>query len=79
MRDYLTAMSDFDYQRAVSHSLHGDLTALNACVECCDRHALPGRIALFWEGRDASSASYTFTELQAHAARFANFLLAQGV
>ncbi|NMZ56955.1 AMP-binding protein [Pseudomonas lundensis] len=79
MRDYLTAMSDFDYQRAVSHSLHGDLTALNACVECCDRHALPGRIALFWEGRDASSASYTFTELQTHAARFANFLLAQGV
>ncbi|OZY57436.1 AMP-binding protein [Pseudomonas lundensis] len=79
MRDYLTATSDFDYQRAVSHALHGDLTALNACVECCDRHALPGRIALFWEGRDASSASYTFTELQDHAARFANFLLVQGV
>ena len=79
MRDYLTAMSDFDYQHTVSHALDGDLTALNACVECCDRHALPGRIALFWEGRDASSTAYTFTQLQDHAARFANFLLAQGV
>jgi acetyl-CoA synthetase len=55
------------------------LSALNACVECCDRHALPGRIALFWEGRDGASATYTFSDLQDKAARFANFLLAQGV
>ncbi|WP_278942143.1 AMP-binding protein [Pseudomonas helleri] len=79
MRDYLTAMNDFDYQRTVAGALNGHLSALNACVECCDRHALPGRIALFWEGRDASSATYTFTDLQDKAARFANFLLAQGV
>ena len=79
MRDYLTAMTDFDYQRTVTGALDGHLEAINACVECCDRHALPGRIALFWEGRDASSATYTFTQLQDQAARFANFLLAQGV
>ncbi|MBW3503803.1 AMP-binding protein [Pseudomonas sp. NKUCC02_KPG] len=79
MRDYLTAMTDFDYQRTVTGALDGHLEAVNACVECCDRHALPGRIALFWEGRDASSATYTFTQLQDQAARFANFLLAQGV
>ena len=79
MRDYLTSMADFDYQRTVTAALDGHLTAVNACVECCDRHALPGRIALFWEGRDASSATYTFTQLQEQAARFANFLLAQGV
>ena len=79
MRDYLTAMNDFEYPRTVMEALHGQLTALNACVECCDRHALPGRIALFWEGREASSATYTFTELQDKSARFANFLLAQGV
>ena len=79
MRDYQTAMNDFDYQRTVAAALNGHLAALNACVECCDRHALPGHIALFWEGRDASSAAYTFTQLQDYAARFANFLLAQGV
>src|SRR5450830_72414 len=79
MRDYQTATADFDYQQAAQAGLKGTLTALNACVECCDRYALPGRIALFWEGRDGSSAIYTFSELQDKAARFANFLLTQGV
>jgi acetyl-CoA synthetase len=79
MRDYLTAAREFDYSNVAATTLTGSLEALNACVECCDRHALPGRIALFWEGRDGSSASYTFCELQAQAARFANFLHAQGV
>ncbi len=79
MRDYQTATADFDYQQAAHAGLKGTLTALNACVECCDRHALPGRIALFWEGRDGSSGIYTFSELQDKAGRFANFLLAQGV
>lgn len=79
MRDYLTAAAQFDYHHTVNTTLAGNLQALNACVECCDRHALPGRIALFWEGRDASSATYTFSDLQDKAARFANFLRAQGV
>lgn len=79
MQDYLSAARDFDLPSTAAATLAGSLDALNACVECCDRHALPGRIALFWEGRDGSSASYTFCELQAQAARFANFLQAQGV
>ncbi|NVZ23927.1 AMP-binding protein [Pseudomonas gingeri] len=79
MRDYLTATENFNYQQTADAALKGTLTALNASVECCDRHALPGRIALFWEGRDGSSATYTFTDLQDRAGRFANFLLAQGV
>ncbi|SDT27294.1 acetyl-CoA synthetase [Pseudomonas asplenii] len=79
MRDYLTATEDFNYQHVADTSLKGTLAALNACVECCDRYALPGRIALFWEGRDGSSATHTFSQLQEQAARFANFLLAQGV
>lgn len=79
MRNYLSAIKEFNYQHTVDAALAGSLSALNACVECCDRHALPGRIALFWEGRDGSSATYTFTELQDKAARLANFLLAHGV
>jgi len=79
MRDYLSATSQFNYQHTVDAALAGDLSALNACVECCDRHALPGRIALFWEGRDGASATYTFSDLRDKAARLANFLLAQGV
>ncbi|SEE65053.1 AMP-binding protein [Pseudomonas kilonensis] len=79
MRDYSSATSQFDYLHTVNTALHGSLEALNACVECCDRHALPGRIALFWEGRDGSDAAWTYRDLQDNAARFANFLRAQGV
>ena len=79
MRDYSSATAQFDYLQSVDAALHGSLEALNACVECCDRHALPGRIALFWEGRDGTDATWTYRDLQDNAARFANFLLAQGV
>ncbi len=79
MRDYATTAAGFDLQRTAAATLSGTLQALNACVECCDRHALPGRIALFWEGKDGSRASYTFSELKALSGRFANFLQAQGV
>ncbi|AHL34059.1 AMP-binding protein [Pseudomonas brassicacearum] len=79
MRDYSSATTQFDYLQSVNAALHGSLEALNACVECCDRHALPGRIALFWEGRDGTDATWTYRDLQDNAARFANFLLAQGV
>ncbi|MBT2341912.1 MULTISPECIES: AMP-binding protein [Pseudomonas] len=79
MRDYSSAVSQFDYLHTVNAALHGSLDALNACVECCDRHALPGRIALFWEGREGSEATWTYRDLQENAARFANFLLGQGV
>ncbi|CAJ95893.1 Acetyl-coenzyme A synthetase AcsA [Cupriavidus necator] len=79
MRDYAQAFDGFSYDDAVARQLHGSQEAMNACVECCDRHALPGRIALFWEGRDGNSRSWTFTELQALSAQFAGFLKAQGV
>ncbi|WP_150695344.1 AMP-binding protein [Pandoraea terrae] len=77
--DYAGAYRDFDFDAVVRATLDGDLDAMNACVECCDRHALPGRIALFCEGRDGTSQTYTFSQLQALSARFANFLKSQGV
>jgi len=60
--------------------LSGDLaTGLNVCVECCDRHADGDRIALYWEGVDGNSSVHTFADLKDGAARFANFLKAQGI
>ena len=47
---------------------------MNACIECCDRHAQPGRAALFWEGSEGRSETYTFEKLKEHSARLANFL-----
>ncbi|AOY95584.1 AMP-binding protein [Cupriavidus sp. USMAA2-4] len=79
MRDYAEAIAGFNYQDAFAERVSGTLDAINACVECCSRHALPGRIALFWESRDGSSESWTFTQLDQLSARFANFLQEQGV
>ncbi len=79
MRDYFTAAHEFDYASAASTTLAGDLDALNACVECCDRHAEPGRVALVWEGRNGERATWTFAQLKDASARFANFLKARGV
>ncbi|QEZ44950.1 AMP-binding protein [Cupriavidus oxalaticus] len=79
MRDYAQAYDGFSYDEAVARQLHGSLDAINACVECCDRHAEAGRIALYWEGRDGNARSWTFAELQALSAQFAGFLRAQGV
>lgn len=79
MQTHQEATATFDYDTLVRETLSGTLDAMNACVECCDRHALPGRIALFYEGRDGTSSTHTFAELRKQAARFAGFLKAQGV
>lgn len=54
-------------------------TGLNACYECCDRYAGSNKVALYWEDKDGRSATYTFDELQALSARFANFLRERGI
>jgi len=79
MRDYDSAVSSFDYLHLAAQDLHGELSALNACIECCDRHAHGNAVALYCETRDGRATQYTFSELQAHAARFGNFLRAHGV
>ncbi|MHA6164580.1 AMP-binding protein [Pseudomonas sichuanensis] len=79
MRDYAEAARSFNYAQAAAAALHGNLEALNACVECCDRHVGEDKPALVWEDRDGNGARYSFEQLQALAARFANVLGAQGV
>ncbi|MCJ1888060.1 acyl-CoA synthetase [Pseudomonas sp. LA21] len=79
MRSHTAATAEFDYRATADATLAGTLDALNACVECCDRHAIPGRVALFWEGKDGDSASYTFTQLKELSGRFASFLHGLGV
>ncbi|ROQ56163.1 AMP-binding protein [Pseudomonas putida] len=79
MRDYHDAQRAFDYLHTADAVLAGNLGALNACVECCDRHAAEGGVALYWERHDGACAQYTFADLQQRAARLANMLKAQGV
>nr|MBO2511614.1 AMP-binding protein [Gammaproteobacteria bacterium] len=79
MRDYQTAAREFDYQRTLEETLAGSLEAINACIECCDRHVGAQRVALYWEGVDGRRASWTFEQLQEASARFANLLYSRGV
>ena len=65
-----------DLERELDGSL-GD--GLNACVECCDRHAGDDRVALFWEGVDGTSRTLSFADLRRRSAQFANVLSQQGI
>ncbi|SIS55582.1 AMP-binding protein [Insolitispirillum peregrinum] len=74
-------LADFDFQALAAEVLSGSLSdGLNACIECCDRHATdPARVALEWENKDGARETVTFAELSRRSARFANILTAHGI
>ena len=79
MPSYADAVAQFRIEDAAAH-LHGDLArGLNACVECCDRHAASGATALDWIDINGRQHSFSFAQMQALSARVANLLVAQGV
>ncbi|WP_176041901.1 acyl-CoA synthetase [Burkholderia stabilis] len=78
---YADAVARFSIETAATH-LRGDLErGLNACVECCDRHAWADAdaIALDWIDAGGRHRSFTFAQMQALSGRVANLLVAQGV
>lgn len=79
MMDYQNAAQTFDLESTAKQMLTGSLDALNACYECCDRHADGDKIALYWQGKDGRKEQYTFRELKEWSSQFANFLKSQGV
>src|SRR5699024_2384792 len=79
VKDYAKSCAEFDYNSLVAQNIEGSTDALNASVECCDRHALAGKVALFYENAKGERQLYTFAELKDQAAQFANFLQQQGV
>lgn len=79
MMDYQNAAQTFDLESIAKQMLSGSLDALNACYECCDRHADGDKIALYWQGKDGRKEQYTFRELKEWSSQFANFLKSQGV
>lgn len=78
-RDYFQASKTFDFESTVSNAISGTFAAMNACYECCDRHAVDGAIALIQENADGSSSRHTYAELRDQAAQFANYLSEKGV
>ncbi len=77
--DYAKAAAGFDFDAAVKDALAGDLSAMNACIECCDRHADGSAVALRWEGRDGAAATFTFAELKTLSSQFAGVLEKRGI
>src|SRR5208283_1799438 len=76
---YEERVAAFSFESIAGH-LSGDLrNGVNACVECCDRHVAPGRVALEWESADGRRAAYTFEQMRDLSARFANYLQSRGV
>lgn len=76
---YAEAMAAFDFD-SVMGSLSGSVAGgLNACVECCDRHAGTGKPALYWESADGRAEVYSFDRLMELSAQFAGVITARGV
>lgn len=80
MRDYREAYDHFSLERLEAEILTGSrATGINACVECCDRWANDGRIALNWVDRDFGIERISFASYRDDAARFANLLTARDI
>lgn len=75
---YADASRDFRIETQVAR-LSGDLEALNACVECVDRHVGQNRLALRAISAEGVLSEYSFEDLRDLSARMANVLAAQGV
>ncbi|XEX98723.1 AMP-binding protein (plasmid) [Tistrella bauzanensis] len=75
------AAERFDLDETLRTALHGDMQAINACIECCDAHADadPDRVALRFERRDGTGRTLSFGALRELSARFAGLLAARGI
>ncbi len=80
MRDYAEAVRNFSFEALERRTLSGSLAGgVNACVECCDRWARNGAVALEWYGAQGERRTVTFEEMRDDAARFAHYLKSRGV
>jgi acetyl-CoA synthetase len=78
--DYQDAWRDFSAAKLEREVLQGSLAdGLNAAIECCDRWADDGRVALHWINKDFAEKTVTFRSLSDQSARFANLLRSRGV
>lgn len=76
---YQAAWDGFDLE-ALKALFDGDFDAgINACIECCDRYAVGDKVALDWTGADGRRELFTFAQLKAASAQFANYLTDLGI
>lgn len=79
MFDYQKTIENFNLETVAKQYLSGSIQAVNACYECCDRHADSDAIALYWYAKDGRKEQYSFRDLKKYSTQFASFLKSQGV
>ena len=80
MQDYHDACRNFSVAELERKILQGSLTnGLNAAIECCDRWADDGRVALHWVSKDFAEKTVTFRSLSDQSAQFANLLRSRSI
>lgn len=79
MFDYQKTIENFNLETVAKQYLSGSMQAVNACYECCDRHADSDAIALYWYAKVGRKEQYSFRELKKYSTQFASFLKSQGV
>ncbi len=80
MRDYQGAYRSLSVPALAREVVHGSLDrGISAAVECCDRWAQNGRVALHWVGKDFAEETVTFETLRDQSSRFANLLRSRGI
>lgn len=80
MRDYQDAYRGLSVPELAREVLYGKLDGgISAAVECCDRWARNGRVALHWIGKNFAEETVTFETLRDQSSRFANLLRTRGI
>lgn len=81
LQEHADFYKNFDSAALEAEVLDGSLeNGLNVCHEICDKWATdPERVALYYETADGGDGVLTFSELKEQSARFANYLVSQGI
>lgn len=79
MKTLEQAQQEFNYEQLIQDQLVGQPNAINAYVECCQRHVGQQKIALFWEGKNGESQQWSFEQLDTASAQLANYFKSIGI
>lgn len=79
MKTLNQAYQDFNFDALIGEQLRGSAQAINAYVECCQRHAGQHQAALLWEGKNGESSQWSFEQLDEASGKLANYFKSLGL
>lgn len=79
MKTLNQAHQDFNFDALTGEQLRGSAQAINAYVECCQRHAGQHQTALLWEGKNGESSQWSFEQLDEASGKLANYFKSLGL